>query len=59
MTTSGSTSFNVTPSETQDFYQGLLEPVEPQTLALFKEQGIADEILFYLFTSRSSRNGKA
>jgi hypothetical protein len=52
MTTSGSTSFNVTPSETQDFYQGLLEPVEPQTLALFKEQGIADEILFYLFTQQ-------
>ena len=52
MTNSGSTSFNVTPSETQDFYQGLLEPVEPQTLALFKEQGIADEILFYLFTQQ-------
>jgi hypothetical protein len=52
MTTAGSTSFNVTPSETQDFYQGLLEPVEPQTLALFKEQGIADEILFYLFTQQ-------
>jgi hypothetical protein len=52
MTTSGSTSFNVTPSETQDFYQGLLEPVEPQTLALFKEQGVADEILFYLFTQQ-------
>jgi hypothetical protein len=52
MTTSGSTSFNVTPSETQDFYQGLLEPVEPQTLALFREQGIADEILFYLFTEK-------
>ncbi len=52
MTTSGSTSFNVTPSETQDFYKGLLEPVEPQTLALFKEQGIADEILFYLFTEK-------
>ena len=51
-TNSGSTSFNVTPSETQDFYQGLLEPVEPQTLALFKEQGIADEILFYLFTQQ-------
>ncbi|THD48259.1 MAG: hypothetical protein E7774_03180 [Bradyrhizobium sp.] len=52
VTTSGSTSFNVTPSETQDFYKGLLEPVEPQTLALFKEQGIADEILFYLFTEK-------
>jgi hypothetical protein len=52
MTTSGTTNFNVTPSETQDFYQGLLEPVEPQTLALFKEQGVADEILFYLFTQR-------
>jgi hypothetical protein len=51
-TNSGSTSFNVTPSETQDFYQGLLEPVEPQTLALFKEQGVADEILFYLFTQQ-------
>ena len=55
MTTSGSTNFNVTPSETQDFYQGLLEPVEPQTLALFKEQGIADEILFYLFTAEGRR----
>ena len=61
MTTSGSTSFNVTPSETQDFYQGLLEPVEPQTLALFKEQGIADEILFYLFTQQviEERQGEA
>jgi hypothetical protein len=61
MTTSGSTSFNVTPSETQDFYQGLLEPVEPQTLALFKEQGIADEILFYLFTQEviEERQGEA
>jgi len=61
VTTSGSTSFNVTPSETQDFYQGLLEPVEPQTLALFKEQGIADEILFYLFTQQviEERQGEA
>jgi hypothetical protein len=61
MTTSGSTSFNVTPSETQDFYQGLLDPVEPQTLALFKEQGIADEILFYLFTQQviEERQGEA
>jgi hypothetical protein len=61
MTNSGSTSFNVTPSETQDFYQGLLEPVEPQTLALFKEQGIADEILFYLFTQQviEERQGEA
>jgi hypothetical protein len=60
-TNSGSTSFNVTPSETQDFYQGLLEPVEPQTLALFKEQGIADEILFYLFTQQvvEERQGEA
>jgi hypothetical protein len=51
----------VTPSETQDFYQGLLEPVEPQTLALFKEQGIADEILFYLFTQQviEERQGDA
>jgi hypothetical protein len=52
VTTSGSVSFNVTPSETQDFYQGLLEPVEPQTLGLFREQGIAPEILFYLFTEK-------
>ncbi len=61
ISTSGSTSFNVTPSETQDFYQCLLEPVEPQTLALFKEQGIADEILFYLFTQQviEERQGEA
>ena len=52
MTTSGSTSFNVTPSETKDFYRGLLLTVEPETLAFFIEQGIANEILFYLFTEK-------
>lgn len=52
MTTSGSTSFNVTPSETKDFYRGLLLTVEPETLAFFIEQGIANETLFYLFTEK-------
>jgi hypothetical protein len=50
--TSGSTSFNVTPSETKDFYRGLLLTVEPETLAFFIEQGIASETLFYLFTEK-------
>jgi hypothetical protein len=52
VTTSGSTTFNVTPSETKDFYRGLLLTVEPETLAFFIEQGIANETLFYLFTEK-------
>ena len=49
---SGSTTVNVTPSETKDFYLGLLTSVAPDTLAFFKQQGIAPELLFYLFTDR-------
>ncbi len=49
---SGSTSFQATPAETKDFYRGLLQEVEPRTLALFIQQGIARELLFYLFTDR-------
>lgn len=52
ISTSGSTNFNVTPSETKDFYRGLLLAVEPETLAFFIEQGIANETLFYLFTEK-------
>jgi hypothetical protein len=51
-TVSGSTTFNVTPSETKDFYRGLLLTVEPETLAFFIEQGVATETLFYLFTEK-------
>ena len=51
-TTSASTNFNVTPAETKDFYRGLLLTVEPETLAFFIEQGIANEVLFYLFTEK-------
>lgn len=51
-TLSGSTSFDVTPAETQDFYRGLLLTVEPETLAFFSEQGVARETLFYLFTEK-------
>jgi hypothetical protein len=51
-TVSGSTTFNVTPSESKDFYLGLLTPVEPDTLAFFAQQGIARELLFYLFTDK-------
>jgi hypothetical protein len=58
-TISGSTTFNVTPSESKDFYLGLLTPVEPDTLAFFAQQGIARELLFYLFTDKiiESRGG--
>ncbi len=49
---SGSTSFQATPAETKDFYHGLLQEVEPRTLALFIQQGIARELLFYLFTDK-------
>lgn len=49
---SGATTFNVTPSETKDFYRGLLLTVEPETLAFFIEQGVATETLFYLFTEK-------
>ena len=44
--------FNMTPAETKDFYRGLLLTVEPETLAFFIEQGIANEMLFYLFTEK-------
>ena len=50
--TSGSTTFNITPAETKDFYRGLLLTVEPETLAFFSEQGVANELLFYLFTEK-------
>ena len=52
ISTSGSTTFNVTPAETKDFYRGLLLTVEPETLAFFIEQGVASEMLFYLFTEK-------
>lgn len=56
---SGSTTFNVTPSESKDFYLGLLTTVEPDTLAFFAQQGIARELLFYLFTDKviEEKNG--
>jgi hypothetical protein len=52
LTTSGSTTFDVNPSETKDFYRGLLLTVEPETLAFFVQQGVAPELLFYLFTGK-------
>ncbi len=52
LSTTGTTNFNVTPAETKDFYRGLLLTVEPETLAFFLEQGIAPELLFYLFTDK-------
>lgn len=48
----GSTNFAATPNETKDFYIGLLREVEPRTLELFIEQGVARELLFYLFTDK-------
>ena len=48
----GTTNFQATPAETKDFYRGLLQEVEPRTLELFIQQGIAREVLFYLFTDR-------
>jgi hypothetical protein len=49
---SGTTTVNVTPAETKEFYLGLLTSVEPDTLAFFRQQGIAPELLFYLFTDK-------
>ena len=43
---------NVTPAETKDFYLGLLSIVQPETSGFFSEQGIAPELLFYLFTDK-------
>lgn len=56
----GSTNFQVTPQETKDFYKGLLREVAPHELELFIHQGIARELLFYLFTERLiiERDGK-
>jgi len=60
ISTSGSTTFNVTPAESKDFYQGLLLTVEPETLAYFAEQGVARETLFDLFTEKvvEDKSGK-
>jgi hypothetical protein len=57
---SGSTNFEVSPTETKQFYEGLLTEVEPRTLEFFRRQGIARELLFYLFTDRVivDRGGK-
>jgi hypothetical protein len=49
---STSANFNVTPEESQDFYKGLLLTVEPETLAYFSEQGVAQETLMLLFTEK-------
>jgi hypothetical protein len=48
----GVTNFQASPSETRDFYRGLLQEVDPRTLSLFIQQGVAREVLFYLFTDR-------
>jgi len=60
VTMNGSTNFQVTPSETKEFYNGLLSEVEPRTLEFFTQQGIARELLFYLFTDKliEERGGK-
>ncbi|MGA8171354.1 MAG: hypothetical protein WB816_11090 [Methylocystis sp.] len=60
VTMNGSTNFQVTPSETKEFYNGLLAEVEPHTLEFFVQQGIARELLFYLFTDKviEERGGK-
>lgn len=57
--TSGSVNFDVSPSETKDFYHGLLTEVDPRTLEFFVQQGISRELLFYLFTEKlvEERNG--
>jgi hypothetical protein len=49
---SGSTNFTVSPSESKDFYEGLLHEVDPYILQLFIQQGVSRELLFYLFTDR-------
>ncbi|HLW90587.1 MAG TPA: hypothetical protein VKS78_04705 [Roseiarcus sp.] len=59
-TVSGVTSFEASPNETKDFYNGLLSEVAPRTLQFFAQQGVAPEVLFYLFTDRvvEERDGK-
>ena len=52
VSSSGSTTIDVSVQETKDFYRGLLTPVSPRTVAFFTAQGIPREILFYLFTDR-------
>ncbi len=48
--TAVATSFNVSTQETRAFYQGLLKPVDLQTVAYFIRQGYQPELLFWLFT---------
>jgi hypothetical protein len=60
-TLSGSTNFEVTPTETKEFYRALLSEVDPRTLELFAREGISRELLLYLFTDRVvvSRGGNS
>src|ERR1700683_1201069 len=47
--TAVSTNFNVSTEETGSFYDGLLKPIDLQTLAYFIRQGYPRELLLWLF----------
>jgi hypothetical protein len=46
------TNFEVSPTETKDFYRGILNEVDPHTLELFVQQGVPREVLFYVFVDK-------
>ena len=52
LTASGTTSFDVQPLESKDFYRGLLTPLTLDTLHFFLQQGFPRDILFYLSIDR-------
>ena len=57
VTFNGVTNFEINPSETKDFYKGLLSDVDPRYVEFFVQQGIARELLFYLFTEKLEISG--
>lgn len=47
--TSANNTFDISPLETKDFYQGLLRPVDLPVVNYFIRQGYSRELLFWLF----------
>jgi hypothetical protein len=52
LTASGTTSFDVAPLDSRDFYRGLLTTLSLDTIGFFLEQGFPREVLLYLALDR-------
>ena len=58
VTMNGSTNFQVTPSETKEFYNGLLAEVEPRTLEFFVQQGNCPGIIVLFVHGQADRGAR-